>query len=72
MAITPPQNRGARMRLHGIYRHHFHGAQLLAGFHKADFGGERGASPPGKQQGRDDRSQFTHQAEGYQQSKRLG
>jgi hypothetical protein len=34
-----------------VDRHHLHGAELLAGLHQADLGGERGAGPAGEEQG---------------------
>jgi hypothetical protein len=72
MAITPPQKRGARIRCTGSTAIIFHGAELLARLHQADFGRERSAGPPGKQQRGDDRPQFAHQTQRHQQAYGLG
>ena len=49
---------------HGIDRHHLHGTQLLSGFHQTDLSRQRRTGTAGKQQGGDNRSQFTNQGQG--------
>ena len=57
--------------LHRVHRHHFHDADLFAGLHQANLGSERSAGTPGKQQCRDHRPQFAHQAQCHQQTQRF-
>src|SRR5690606_38443735 len=56
---------------YGIDRHDFHGGNLFARLHQADFGGQRSARPSGKQQGGDHRPKLTRERERHQQAQRF-